>query len=117
MKRIIIIPLLLLLLAAILVEAYRHSSWYNDNEKNKRLTLYGNVDVRQVDLGFRVSGRVTSMLFEEGDLVPKNTLMALLDKQPYEDLVKQAQAQVLGAQAGLENAKQLYERRQVLVDS
>ncbi|TAN63410.1 MAG: secretion protein HlyD, partial [Magnetospirillum sp.] len=31
--------------------------------------LYGNVDVRQVDLGFRVEGRLLEMLVEEGDRV------------------------------------------------
>ncbi len=49
------------------------------------LTLYGNVDVRQVELGFRVSGRLKTMDFEEGQAVRAGTLMASLDAQPFED--------------------------------
>ena len=30
------------------------------------LTLYGNIEIRQVDLGFRVEGRVKKLLKEEG---------------------------------------------------
>ena len=33
------------------------------------LTLYGNVDIRQVDLGFRVGGRIAAVLVDEGDAV------------------------------------------------
>ena len=33
------------------------------------ITLYGNVDVRQVDIGFRVSGQVSKLVYEEGDRV------------------------------------------------
>ncbi len=33
------------------------------------LTLHGNVDIRQVDLGFRVGGRIEKVLVEEGETV------------------------------------------------
>lgn len=79
------------------------------------LTIYGNVDIRQVDLGFRVKGRVATMPFQEGDLVPVGALMSMLDKQPYEDLVLQAAAQVESAEAALANSKILLERRQILI--
>ncbi|MGL4566204.1 MAG: hypothetical protein ACRCVD_12995, partial [Halioglobus sp.] len=42
------------------------------------LTLYGNVDIREVQLGFRVGGRLEQMLFEEGDAVTAGTLLASL---------------------------------------
>ena len=45
----------------------------------RTLTLYGNVDVRQVELGFRVPGRLQSMRFEEGQEVRAGELMAELD--------------------------------------
>ena len=38
-------------------------------ENHNHLTLYGNVDVRQVDISFRVSGKVETHYFEEGDFV------------------------------------------------
>lgn len=79
------------------------------------LMLYGNVDVREVDLAFRVQGRITSMPFQEGDLVPKDALVATLDPQPYEDQVAQAKADIAVAKSMLENAKILLERRQKLI--
>lgn len=83
----------------------------NPNE----LTLYGNVDVRQVDIGFRVAGRVNSLFFEEGDFVPKGSLMAVLDKSPYDSQIVQARANVEAVQANLKNAEILLSRRQQAV--
>ena len=79
------------------------------------LILYGNVDVRQVDLGFRVMGRVQEMPFQEGDWVQPGNLMATLDKQPYLDQVRQAQANVEATKISLANAEKLLKRRQELV--
>ena len=36
---------------------------------NGALVLYGNVDIREVELAFRQSGRLTAMAFDEGDRV------------------------------------------------
>ena len=58
------------------------------------LTLYGNVDIRQVQLGFRVSGRIEKTLVDEGDAVKAGTVIARLDAQPYEDRLRAAEAQV-----------------------
>lgn len=66
------------------------------------LTLYGNVDIRQVELGFRVSGRITEMRLEEGDPVTAGTLMAMLDKKPLEDERRQYAAQVAAEAANVE---------------
>ncbi|MHA1525127.1 MAG: secretion protein HlyD, partial [Alphaproteobacteria bacterium] len=38
--------------------------------------LYGNIDIRQVDLGFRVGGRIATLVFEEGDAVKSGTVLA-----------------------------------------
>lgn len=83
-------------------------------ENNEVLTLYGNIDIRQVDLGFRVSGRVLKMFFQEGDTVSPGDLMAVLDKQPYEDLVKQAAAHVESVAATLAKAQIFVDRRKEL---
>lgn len=59
-----------------------------------QLTLYGNVDIRQAELGFRVSGRLAEMLVEEGDEVEAERVLARLDARPHEDAVRAAEAQV-----------------------
>ena len=43
------------------------------------LVLYGNVDIRQVDLGFRVGGRIASVLVDGGDAVAEGQPLARLD--------------------------------------
>lgn len=63
------------------------------------LTLQGNIDIRQVNVGFRVSGRVKEMKLEEGDVVHVGDLTAQLDDVPYQDQVRLAEAQVAQAQA------------------
>lgn len=65
------------------------------------LRLYGNVDIREVNLAFRQAGRVTEMAFDEGDAVRAGDSMAMLDAQPYRDALAAAQAQAQVAQAEL----------------
>ena len=84
------------------------------NDKNE-LTLYGNVDVRLVDIGFRVAGNVNQLFFEEGDWVEKGKLMAILDKSPYDSQVLQAEANVEAIAATYLNAQKLLKRRQELI--
>lgn len=65
------------------------------------LKLYGNVDIRQVDLGFRVPGRIASMGFDEGAKVPAGAVLAQLDARPLRDAVTVADAQIALADAEL----------------
>lgn len=68
------------------------------------LQLYGNVDVREVDMAFRVSGRLASIPVDEGDRVKPGQLLATIDPAPIEDRVAQASAAVGQAQANLAKA-------------
>jgi len=85
------------------------------HRKPKHLTLYGNVDVRQVDLGFRVYGRVSTMPFQEGDFVPQGTFMGAIDKQPYLDQVAEAEARCAAIQCALINDERNMKRREKIV--
>lgn len=88
--------------------------FYEEKRKNE-LVLYGNVDVRLVDIGFRVPGRVDRLYFEEGDIVRAGDLMAVLDKTPYDSQVQQADANVKAVEVNLNNAEILLRRRQELI--
>ncbi|MBV8648187.1 secretion protein HlyD [Paludibacterium sp.] len=63
------------------------------------LLLYGNVDIRQVSLGFRVAGRVQSLAFDEGDNVPAGAALARLDDEPYRHALAEAAANVAAQKA------------------
>lgn len=58
------------------------------------LTLYGNVDIRQVDMAFQAIGRVQELRFEEGDSVKAGDTLAVLDPDTYRDLADLARARV-----------------------
>src|ERR1700757_3508056 len=74
------------------------------------LTLQGNIDIRQVNVGFRVTGRVKEMKLEEGDVVHAGDLIATLDDVPYQDQVLLAEAQVAQAQANYSKMVNGYRR-------
>ena len=73
--------------------------------KRDILTLYGNVEIRRVNLGFRVSGRITDILYREGDNIEKGAVLARLDKEPFEDNLAVAHAQVRTAEVNYEKLK------------
>lgn len=113
MKRLLFLLIFCLLIGGVL---FIYLSDFQEKNKDPNLiTLYGNVDVRQVDLGFRVKGRVDRMPFQEGDYIPQGRLIAVLDKQPYIDLVLQARAHAESIKASLKHADLLLERRRTLV--
>ena len=96
----------LILFAIILLVAgggwFGYQQWAS--QKRELLKIQGNVDIRQVNLGFRVSGRIREMRFEEGDPVRAGDLIALLDEGPYQDLVNLAKAQLGQSTANLTKA-------------
>jgi HlyD family secretion protein len=94
-----IVPLLLL--AALLVAAVMTRGFGLLGEAQGPLTLYGNVDIREVDLGFRTGGRIAEIPVEEGDRVRKGALLAQLDRTSVDSAVAQADAQLAQARAAL----------------
>ncbi len=112
MKRKLTITSVIVLIIAIGVAGY----FILRNKPNpNELILYGNVDVRQVDISFRIAGKIANLFFEEGDFVPRGSLMAVLDKSPYDSQISQAEANVDAIKANLENAEILLKRRLALI--
>jgi len=93
----IVIPVVLLLAGAA-AAAY----FFNSHEDESALTLYGNVDIREVELGFRVPGRLAAMDVDEGETVTAGQRLARIDPQPYEDALAAAEAGVLQAEANVD---------------
>lgn len=112
MKKVLVALLVIAIALNIIGAVYYFKS---RNETKDELSLYGNVDVRQVDIGFRVAGQVTELMFEEGDHVAKGTLMTTLDKTPYDQQVRQAAANAEAVKVNLQNAEKLLKRRQELI--
>lgn len=56
------------------------------------IVLQGNVDVRQVNLSFKVAGRIAEMKVDEGDRVQAGKIVASLEKSYFADEVRLARA-------------------------
>ena len=82
----------LLLLAILIFIGLGAWSLRHSSGNAEVLALYGNVDIRKVDLAFRVGGRVADVIFEEGDFVKPGQVVAHLDDTPYRDEVSLALA-------------------------
>ena len=117
--------------------------WKSTGQKEARneQTLYGNVDIRKVEMAFNGSERIAEMLVWEGDRVKQGQLVARLETDRLQQAVAQAEAQVRAqqqlvarmlagsrpqeisraraemkaAEAEAVNAVRLYERRRPLV--
>ncbi|HUX74125.1 MAG TPA: efflux RND transporter periplasmic adaptor subunit [Steroidobacteraceae bacterium] len=92
---------MVLLIAVLLVAA---ASWWMFGRQHRaaELTLYGNVDLREVELPFNDSERVAAVLVQEGDHVKKGQLLARLDTSRLQPQVDKAQAEVAAQRQAVE---------------
>jgi HlyD family secretion protein len=91
MRRIVLIVWLLAMAGA----AASLIWWLTHRQSTAReLALYGNVDLRQVELPFNNSERIAAVLVQEGDRVRRGQVLARLDTRRLEPQVAQAEAQV-----------------------
>jgi len=119
MKRIVILAIL------IVVAAGGYFAYNRIHEKEKggenALNYYGSVEIRRVNLSFRVGGRIAEILAEEGEPLMKGQVFARLDRAPLDVEVAAAQASRDQAAATLERAengsrKQEIEEARALVE-
>ena len=87
---------LLLLIAIIVIIAAGIWVWklMEKEDSDSKLTLYGNVDIRQVNLAFNVTERISQMLVKEGEQVEKGQLLARLETARLNAAVLSRAAQV-----------------------
>lgn len=69
-------------------------TFQNDAESRNGLVLYGNVDIRQVNLAFNGNERIAGMFVEEGQPVAKGQLLAKLETHLLEAEITRDEAQV-----------------------
>ena len=136
-KRVISLAVPLLLIAGA-------GFWYvhrtDESDRAEELVLYGNVDIRQIQLAFHATGRIQKLAVQEGDYVKSGDLVAEMDPVRYEassaraaaevaaqnqvlarllagtrpEEIREAQARVKAAEAKGEDAKLVYERNKRL---
>ena len=77
------------------------------------LVLYGNVEIRQVDVSFRVDGRIARVLVDEGDSVRAGQELACLDDDLLRQQRDQSAAQLAGQKAQLLRLERGYRTEEV----
>ena len=85
-------------------------------ENPNELTLYGNIEIRQVDLSFQVSGIIEKMLKDEGDSIKKGELLAVLDSRDYRSNLEKATAEVEKTLAVKNDSMEKFDRNAPLVE-
>jgi len=75
------------------------------NDPSAAFSLSGNVDVHQVELAFRVSGRISAVKVQEGDKVSAGQVLAELDPVPFRTDVDSTKADLAQAQAQLDKTR------------
>lgn len=98
---------IVLILAIAILATIATTAWYRfgRHAPATALSLYGNVDIREVQLAFRVSGRLKSMYADEGDAVAAHQLVAQLDAEPYREALRASDARVQQAEANVAKLK------------
>ncbi len=85
---------------------------------DRQFEFIGRVEAREkVELRARVKGFLGPRLFKEGDLVKKDQVLFTIEREPFEAVVAQRQAQVASATAAFDFAKQQLARAQELSQS
>ena len=82
-------------------------------QKEKEEKFYGNIDVRTVSLGFRVSGKIKTIYFEEGERIKQGDVIASLDDSLYKEYVKQVNAQVDVQKAKIQKLEKGYRKEEI----
>jgi HlyD family secretion protein len=100
MKRSAVIVVIVLLVAGLVALLIWHFT--RPTKASDDLQLYGNVDLRQVELAFNNNERVAAVLVQEGDRVRTGQVLARLDESRLKPQVDQAEAQVAAQRAVVE---------------
>ena len=86
------------LVVLVVIGAAAGGYWYWRNlhrtTNDKLLVVFGNIDVRQVELAINDNERIAELLVEEGDRIKKGQLLAKLELDRFELAVARAKAQI-----------------------
>lgn len=97
-----------LVAAAVVVAAalyFFHQNRQKSSVDASCLNYHGVVELRRVNMSFRVGGRISDILAEEGDFLTQGQVFARIDREPFDVEVAVAQAARDQASASYEKAK------------
>jgi HlyD family secretion protein len=83
---------------------------FGNSRDNDALMLSGNIEVVEVNVGFKVAGRVLSLFTDEGKTVAPGDRLAEIDSAEYASVVSQNRASVQNAEAEFDKAQKDLDR-------
>ena len=87
---------------------------FGNTKDQDALALSGTVEVTEINVGFKISGKVQSLSVDEGDTVARGERIASLDSAELESMVNQSSASVRNAEAQFGKAERDFERYSTL---
>jgi len=101
MKRLII---LIVVVAAVAIGARVFWSNWRGNGDQNRLAVSGNIELTQVDISFKVPGKLVELNVDEGTFVKKGMVIARIDREQMEHQRARDEAGVNSAQSQVQQA-------------
>jgi len=95
-----VIPVILL--AVVVIGLIIYLLTRNQQENGHFIKVSGNIEATEVDVGFKISGRIVNRPFEEGDWVEKGQILGRLDDEDLRNRVEVARATLVSARARLD---------------
>jgi len=96
-KNLVVLVIVLILIGAFFVGR----THLGRKGEEKVLLLSGNMEVTETDIAFKIPGRVTALLTDEGQSVQKGALLARLDREEPASVVAQNKAALEEAETRL----------------
>ncbi len=93
--------LLIVIIAVVVVGIVYYLLTKNKEEEATSIKVSGNIEATEVEVGFKISGRIVSRFFEEGDWVDRGKILAKLDDEDLRNRLEVARATLMSAQAQL----------------
>lgn len=110
MKKYVLLGIILLLIIGLVFGLFFYFKKPNETE----ILLYGNIEIREVSLSFRVSGKLADLYFEEGDYVKKGQMVAKLQDDTFLADLAEAKAKMTEVSSIRDNAQSIYKRNLAL---
>jgi HlyD family secretion protein len=96
-KRVLLVILIAAVAAGLLYTFFARNQRGNDHFIN----VSGNIEATEVNVGFKISGRIVSLSVQEGDWAEKGRVLAKLDDEDLRSRLESARATLMSAQARL----------------
>jgi HlyD family secretion protein len=103
-KRKFILPIVLIVVVGLGAVAFLRSGLLTRQDPN-RISVSGNIELTQVDISFKVPGKLIQRAVDEGDQVKKGQLIGRIDRDQYERQRTRDAASVQSAEWQLQQAR------------